>query len=351
MAKIDSENLYYLFNSQYGGNLSEGCDLHPHPPTAPNFIRRKMLTNNGEFNLLCGFAKITRQHRIDVFHTNYFKPLLISSRSVIVIHDILQEIMPQYFSPKLQFIQKTLLPLMARQADAVITVSHFTKTQLLEKYRLNPNKIFVTLEAAANVFRRLELDPSEVLQRYGIEGEYILYVGRLAPIKNIPTMLKAYAKVHRHLGGDLKFVLVGQRDPAFPESEIDGLIDYLEISDSIIFLSSVPTEDMVAIYNLASVFLFMSYGEGFGLPILEAMACGAPVITSDTTACNEIAGNAAIKLPPGNVDQIADAIIMVLKNSGLQKELSEKGLARSDEFKWESCARETLNVFEHVLRR
>lgn len=340
LARIDHENRYCLFNAGYYGGVSL--------PEARNFTRQKMQTNKGEFNLLIGFSQIARKHRIDVFQTNYFKPLFLPCKSVIVIHDILQEVMPRYFPPRLRVFQKTLLPHMARQADAVITVSEFTRDQLLVRYRLNPEKVFVTPEAAAPVFRRLNSDASAVLRQYGIQGEYILYVGRLAPIKNIPGMLQAFAMVHRRMGGALKFVLLGQRDPLFSETEINGLIDRLKIAEGVVRLSSVPTEDLVAIYNHASVFLFMSHGEGFGLPILEAMACGTPVITSNTTACNETAGNAAMKISPDHAADIAEALIMVLENSGIQQDLSEKGLRRSRHFTWEACARKTLNVYEHV---
>lgn len=340
LARLDLVNDYYLFDSESNGARFSDA--------SPNFIRQNTCSNSGVANFLYGFARVAKKHRIDIFQTNYFKPLWMPCRSVIVIHDILQTIMPQYFPFRLRMFQYLFQPYMVRQTDAVITVSNYTKTQLIEKYHINPDKIFVTPEAAAPICRRITSNLSNVSQRYGIDGKFVLYVGRLAPIKNIPVMLKAFAEFLRRNQKPVKFVLIGQKDPSFRETEIDRLVEDLNLSHSVIFHSNVPWEDLVAIYNLASVFLFMSQGEGFGLPILEAMACGTPVIASDSTACSEIAGDAAIKIPPHDVAGIAHALQLVLENCAVQRALSQKGIERAGEFTWEECARKTMKIYEYV---
>jgi len=296
-----------------------------------------------------GFAREARRYQLDVFHTNYLTPIAMPCKTVVTIHDILYEIFPQFFPLFHRCMQKALTPILARRADAVITVSHFSRNLLLELYGLDPAKVHVTLEAAAPCFRPLGKGGEQILCKYGIGGEFILYVGRIAPIKNIPAMLEAFAEVRTRLGKSLQFVLVGQRDPIFREKRIGDYLQKLGISESVILLSGIPISDLVWLYNRARALFFVSYGEGFGLPILEAMACGTPVITSNTTACDEIAGDAAFKICPGDRDAAVHALAQVLEDTALGDSLRQKGLARAAEFSWERCARRTLDIYENCL--
>ena len=158
-----------------------------------------------------------------------------------------------------------------------------------------------------------------------------------------------FAEVRERINKSLKFVLVGHKDLLFEDTEIERVLQALNIWDSVIFLSNIPIGDLVSIYNRAQALIFISHGEGFGLPILEAMACGTPVITSNTTACDEIAGDAAMKVEPENLKEAVHALTQVLENETLRRHLREKGLSRAAEFSWARCARETLALYERCV--
>jgi len=341
LASFDRDDLYFLFNAHY-----ERSPLSMH---TPNFIRQPLVTNSGKYNLLMGFAREAHRNRLDLFHTNYLTPIGMPCKTVVTIHDILFEILPEFFPPFHRRIQKLFTSRLARRADAVITVSQFSRNLLLELYGLDPSKVFVTLEAASSFFRPLGKGGEKVLRKYGIHDDFILYVGRIAPIKNIPGMLEAFVEVRAKMGGHLQFVLVGQRDPIFREHKIENHLKELGILDSVIFLNGIVTSDLVWLYNRAQVLFFVSYGEGFGLPILEAMACGTPVITSNTTACDEIAGDAALKVCPGDKEAAVHALTCILEDTELRKSLKQKGLLHAAKFSWDICAKMTLDIYKSCV--
>lgn len=343
LASIDRNNEYLLFNAHYGDTLLSR--------QSPNFIKQKISNKSGKYNLIFGFGREAQKNKLDLFHTNYIRPVYMRCKTIVTVHDILQEVMPQFFPKHHRLLLKALVPLLLRYTDTILTVSNYTKDLLMDLYNLAPERIFVTHEAAAPCFRCIEDDEQskKVLNKYRIKGEYVLYVGRIAPIKNIPNMLKAFAQAKNKIDKSLKFVLVGQRDPIFEETQLKHVLQWSNLSQSVIFLSMVPTYDLVYIYNHARALIFISYGEGFGLPILEAMSCGVPVITSNTTACNEIAGNAAVKVNPDDLEAATNALIDFIEDEEKRKKYQTNGLKRAAEFSWDRCAKETLWAYEKTV--
>jgi glycosyltransferase involved in cell wall biosynthesis len=192
----------------------------------------------------------------------------------------------------------------------------------------------------------VEVQP--VLERYQLSQPYILYVGSIEPRKNLLRLLQAYARLRKDLPG-WKLVLVGARN-AWKSTPISEEMRKLNLAPWVQLTGYIPEEDLPALYNGAGLFAFPSLYEGFGLPVLEAMACGTPVITSNVSSLPEVAGDAALLVDPYNVEEIAAAMVNVLSDQELSEDLHRRGLERSKEFSWERTAQQTLEVYKKVLR-
>jgi glycosyltransferase involved in cell wall biosynthesis len=191
-----------------------------------------------------------------------------------------------------------------------------------------------------------ELVESIVRDRFNIRKPYVLYVGSLTERKNLVRLLRAFAKIH-HRCPEYLLVLAGPR--SWKQSPIESTVKELNLWEHVQLTGPVTDHELPALYNGASLFAFPSLYEGFGLPVLEAMACGAPVVTSNTSSLPEVAGDAAILVDPLNVEQIAEAMWLVLSQPALAAALREKGLARAAQFTWERTARETVAVYSRAL--
>lgn len=242
---------------------------------------------------------------------------------------------------------KMMLPLSIKQADKIIAISQATKNQIIDVFHVASDKIVVTYLGVSEKYRVIasQVEVKEVLHKYQIEKPYILFVGTMDPRKNLVRLIKAFQIVKRQKN-DIKLVIIGNKGELFLE-ELNKLV----ASGDIILTGYVGEEELVCLYNGASIFAFPSLYEGFGLPILEAMACGIPVITSNVYSMPEAAGDAAILVDPENIKEIANAIIGLLDNQVLRKQLIAKGLARVTQFTWEKTARETLAVYQEIMNQ
>jgi glycosyltransferase involved in cell wall biosynthesis len=233
------------------------------------------------------------------------------------------------------------------KADKIITVSQNTKDDLVEMFNYNPKKIKVIYNGVDNSYKIIDNKKliSEIKDKYDTGKDFLLYVGNIKPHKNIPVLLKALSNIDKQN----KLVIVGKRDKAY--DEIFDIIDQNNLEDRIIFTGFVPDKDLILLYNAATLFVYPSLYEGFGLPPLEAMACGTPVITSNVSSLPEVVGYAAITVDPYNINGLAEEINKVLGNEVLQKAMIKKGIERAKEFTWEKTARETIRVYEEVLNQ
>ena len=235
----------------------------------------------------------------------------------------------------------------AAHADRLIAISNSTRADVIRLLRVDPRKVAATPLAASPRFRPLPRDAvSEVCARYGlVPDRYIYYVGVLEPRKNVPLLLEAFAGIAAELP-DIALVIAGKKGWMY--DEIFARVAALGLQERVHFLGHIPEEDLIGLYNGARVSVYPSLYEGFGLPVLEAMQCGSPVITTNVSSMPEVAGDAALLVGPTDRVALESALRETLGNDALARSLSERGLRRAESFSWERCARETLQVYESL---
>jgi glycosyltransferase involved in cell wall biosynthesis len=320
--------------------------------------------------VLRAFFKIHSRQRGDVFDLKYFPETdilhtpdfvfmapqareLNSARNFVTVHDIIPVVTPQYVQPD-NVVQFTERLAALNEEDWIFTVSQFSADDLCDyASHIDPEKVIPAPLAAAGHFNPCE--DVEILRRvrakYKIpeQGTYLLSLSALEPRKNFELIINSYQDlVMQEKMDDLFLVLVGQEVPGF-KPYLEKYIKTSDIRDRIIFTGFIPDEDLSPIYSGAAAFLFPSFYEGFGLPPLEAMKCGAPVIASNRSSIPEVVGDAGILIDPNSVDELSHAVTRVLNDSSFRKELSEKSLARAVEFSWEKHAEMTVAGYKRAL--
>lgn len=282
--------------------------------------------------------KLCREYKVDVLHTQYFIPFIRSCKIVVTIHDICFEHYSNIFTKKEYITQKLLIPYAAKHSEYVFTVSEHARADIIEHYHLRPEKVIVTYNAVNSGFRRLsedELKEEELRKKFEIGNfDYILSVGNLQPRKNLVRLIEAFNKWKSKTKADSRLVIVGKKAWMF-----DGILKAaIEGSKDIIFTDYVSNEDLVRLYNAAKCFVYPSFFEGFGIPPLEAMACGTPVAVANTTSLPEVVGDAGIYFDPFNVDEIEMAIEKMMSDEGLNNKYAELGMKQSRKFSWKDSA-------------
>ena len=295
-------------------------------------------------------AQVARQNQLELLHdpTGTVPLLLAQTRRVATIHDVFPFFCPKNSTALDWLIYHYWLPIAVRGLDAIITVSEHSKQDILRALPVEADKVIIIPEAASAKYRRLhpgQVQP--VLVRAGIDFPYILYVGSIEPRKNLLRMLEAYAEVRKR-SQKWNLVIVGARN-FWKSSPVKQTIERLDLKSYVHFTGYVAEDELPALYNGASLFVFPSLYEGFGLPVLEAMACGTPVVASKCSSLPEVTGNAALLVDPFKVDEIASAITKMLTDSDLWTEYQWKGLMRATAFSWENTARQTVKVYERLL--
>jgi anaerobic magnesium-protoporphyrin IX monomethyl ester cyclase len=287
----------------------------------------------------------------DVVHfTNGMLPLVSPVPTVVTIHDMSLRLYPRYHPLRRVLLNRPLVDLAARRADAIVTVSETAKRDIVRLYRIDPDRVHVVYEAAAPAFRRVT-EPAElqrVRTKYGFRDRVILYVGTIEPRKNLPTLVEAFARGRRR--GDLDHQLVCVGPYGWLSRDLDERIRRANVADAITFTGYVPFEDLPAIYSLAEMFVYPSMYEGFGLPVVEAMACGVPVITGRAAALAEVGGEAAAHVERLDADGLGDAMAILARNPDRRHELSVRGLERSHRFSWDRAAQQSLEIYRSVAR-
>jgi glycosyltransferase involved in cell wall biosynthesis len=289
-----------------------------------------------------------RHDRLDLFHAQFIVPPFLKCKTVTTIPDIAYEHSPQSFPVHQRAWLKVLVRESARRADHIITVSEYSKRDLIQTYGVSHAKITVTYEGAGDEFVPLDRDKAkeDVARRYKINGEFILYVGRLQARKNLMRLVDAYAFV-RKAGFPHNLVLVGKVDSMF--QPVLSRVRELKLEKDVLLPGYVEASDLPSMYNAAEVFVYPSLFEGFGLPVVEAMACGTPVVTSRGSSLEEVAGDAALLVDPHDERSIAETVIRILADPELRSRLSQAGVTRSDQFSFRNAAQQTVGVYERVL--
>jgi glycosyltransferase involved in cell wall biosynthesis len=288
----------------------------------------------------------------DVAHfTNGMVPLATSVPTVVTIHDMSLTLYPRYHPTRRVLLNRPLVDVAARRADAVITVSESAKRDIVSLYGLDPSRVHVVHEAAAASFRPVrDLETLERVRRqYMLADRIILYVGTIEPRKNLPKLIEGFAK--RRRSGDLRHQLVCVGPYGWRSRGIEDIIERSKVSHAITFTGYVPFADLPAIYSLAEMFVFPSLYEGFGLPVVEAMACGVPVITGPTAALAEVAGSAIEQVDELEADALGEAMVRLARSRERRDCLEQLGIARARMFSWTRAARETLEIYRHAAAR
>ncbi|HEV7377674.1 MAG TPA: glycosyltransferase family 1 protein [Pyrinomonadaceae bacterium] len=299
-----------------------------------------------------GLPLYIRQSAFDLFHgTNYEVPLWSRCSSILTIHDLSLFLHPATHEASLVRRGRRRLPIMARTASRIITPSESVRREVCEHLRIEPSKVVAIPEAPRDIFRPIPIEETiETRRRLQIEDEFILFVGTIEPRKNLLTLLKAFEEI---LGSTVlcpQLVIAGREgwltDELFSHVRKSGVEDHLR------FTGYLTDEDLCALYSSCRAFVYPSLYEGFGLPPLEAMACGAPVITSQIPGITETVGTTAARLiSPTDIQALARSIIELLENENERRRLSSIGLQRAAQFSWERTARLTLEVYTELLRK
>jgi glycosyltransferase involved in cell wall biosynthesis len=294
-----------------------------------------------------GFPRLVARARLDLLHSlHYTRPMRLPCASVVTFHDMTFFLFPHLhtLSKRLYFPQA--MRLSARKANALIADSESTRQDAIRLLGISPARIHTVPLGVSPAFHPVrEAGLLEaVRQRYSLPEHFILYVGLVEPRKNLPMLLRAYQRLPG--GSAPALVIVGRF--GWGVEQVFKLVEALAIQEKVHFSGYVPAEDLPIVYNLADVFVYPSLYEGFGLPPLEAMACGTPVITTAVSSLPEHVGEAGILIPPQDEEALFQALVDILQDPDLRGELSRKGPERAAQYSWNRTAQETLNVYRRV---
>lgn len=291
------------------------------------------------------------RQRLDLYHaTHYVLPLAAPARVVVTIHDIIHLLYPEFLPNRLAFLYaRRMIQHSLARGDRIIAVSQNTRADLMETFGVDGRKIEVIYNGVEDVFRR-RLPDDEVegwLARLGLRRPYLLFVGNPKPHKNLDTVVQAYARARQMAPFDAPLVCVGNRSGS--EFKIRQRAEHLGVGDQVRLLGHVAQEALPAIYQGAELFLYPTLYEGFGLPVVEAMASGVAVITSNTSALKEIAQSYALLVDPLDIPAMAKAIAQCMAEPEHRAALARLGQRRAQDFRWERTARQTLGIYRSVL--
>jgi len=300
---------------------------------------------------LAGLPALLHISPVDVFHgTNYCIPIFAPCPTVVTIHDL--SLLAQAETHEAANVQRgrRRLPIMARRATMIVAPSEWTRREIITHLNIRAERIRVIPEAARETMHpRDETVWREVLGKHGIRRPYLLYVGTIEPRKNLLTLLRAYDELLRATRHRPQLVLCGGR--GWLDDEVFQLVEKLKLQEMVRFTGYVDDGELPALYSAAEVFVYPSLYEGFGLPPLEAMACGAPVVTSNTSSLPEVVGAAGLTVPPRDVAALAQALVKLLDNAAMRQHFSRAGLDQAARFSWERAAIETQAVYNEVVER
>ena len=290
--------------------------------------------------------------RVDAFHApHYVVSPLTRCPYVVTIHDCIHLRFPQYLPNKAaHYYARTMMTMAARRADRILTVSEASKQDILYYLNVPPGKVDVVYNA---LDERLAAPPTDddvarVRERFLLTAPFILYAGNIKPHKNVDRLIEAYSLLRQRGGEDVKLLIIGDEISKYPN--LRRLVHRFQLHKHVRFLGFVPEATLAVLYRLASVFVFPSLYEGFGLPPLEAMAAGTPVITSNVSSLPEVVGDAAVLIDPMDPEAIASAMARVLGDPQLSADLSRRGLERVKVFSWDRSVARIRQIYAEIAR-
>jgi glycosyltransferase involved in cell wall biosynthesis len=322
-------------------------------PHIPRTIQTRLVSGNPYKRLGMDFASHLRRDRPDLLHVQYTGPMFSAAPLVVSVHDVSYLEYPEYFTRFRSTQLRLTVQRTVRRAARILTPSEFSRRAILKHYRLDNDrdndKVVVIPNAVSSRFRVIDRNVAlaAVRRKFGIRGPFVLTVGDLQPRKNHLGLLRAFEEVLR-ARPNLRHQLVFVGKETWSSKELHRAVEHSSIKDRVHFTGFVEDDDLVQLYGATDLFVFPSFYEGFGLPILEAMACGRAVACSNTTAMPEVANASAILFDPRSTEDMARAMIDVLADPELRVRLERLGLHRAAMFSWRRAAEQTLNVYYDV---
>jgi glycosyltransferase involved in cell wall biosynthesis len=340
LAQVDRENQYTIFTTR-----GLKGDLLALPP---NFTVRSSALPTINPRVRVPWEQfvapvLLRLIGADLYHgVLNVMPLASPVPSVVTIHDLSPFLFPQTFRRVNRTYTRWAIKVACRRAAHLLAVSEYTKSEIMRWLHVPAERITVTYNGVAERFRPQDAAAvAELRRRAGLPERFILFVGTLEPRKNLPALLEAYARI----AGDTDAALVIGGGKGWLYDEIFARAEQLNLGQRLHFAGFIPDEELPLWYAAAELFVLPSLYEGFGIPVLEAMACGTPVVTTTSSSLPEVAGDAALTVPPTDIDAMADAMLRLLQQPELRAELIERGVEQAARFTWESTAQRTLGVY------
>lgn len=300
---------------------------------------------------IIGLPRYLKRHPFDLFHgTNFDIPLWRLRPTVVTVHDLSSILYARTHEARNARRGRRRLPIMIRSATQIVTPSESVRSEVADHFQVSGEKLTVVPPAARSIFRPLPPEQTaEPRGRLGVEDNFLLFVGTIEPRKNLVTLLNAYQEVLRATGPQPQLVIAGKS--GWLTDEVFNTVRKLGIEERVRFTGYISDSDLCALYSSCRVFIYPSIYEGFGLPPLEAMACGAPVVTSSIPSIAEVVGDAAIVVAPGKVDDLAKVLVRLLGDEPERRRLSQAGLKRSEHFSWKRTAELMLGVYREARDR
>lgn len=355
LARLDNQNQYFLFTDTNDTQIIKSIAFDLGIENKSNFkIISLSALNRFTWNLFT-LPRYLRDHAVDIYHTQYITPFFVSRKIKIIttIHDVSFRVFPRYIRFSDRFFLNMLIPLSLRRADKIIAVSKFTRDEIIRWYpRVSASKIEVAYNAISENFFHEDCSfetLESVRKKYKLPSEFILYLGTMQPRKNIPALIEAYAQLRKKIP-EIKLVIGGKKDGHNFDFGIDKKIKKYFLEKDVIFPGYIDEKDKPALFRLSCVFCFPSLYEGFGVPIIEAMASGTPVIASNIPAHKEIAGESALFFNPESSKDLEEKLYQVCTDKTLQNSLKEKGEIQIQKFSWKKTAEKMLEIYHKTLR-
>jgi glycosyltransferase involved in cell wall biosynthesis len=348
MLEQDQSNQYTL--------LTSGRPTAEHPfPKAANVRGRSIVIPDRYLNILwyrlrAPLPATLFTGQTDIYHGPDFvlPPLGRSVRKIVTVHDLAFLEHPEYAVPSLAAYLRKVVPNAIARADVIATVSHEVSRTLIKHFQAPQEKLTVVPNGVAPHFRRIT-DPvllGATSNKYHLKHPLVLAVGTMEPRKNHLGLIKAFHQAQKRKHGPAMLAIAGGEGWLYEETR--NLVAELQLERKVRFLGRVSELELITLYSMADVFAFPSFFEGFGIPPLEAMACGAPVITSNTSSLPEVVGEAALQVDPHDIDAMSKAILRLLDDEGLQEELRQKGYEQIKHYTWAASARKMLTIYQKL---
>lgn len=344
--KIDNINDYLLF-------MPENCELKLSFKDNFNLNNITEGTSNNFWDEV-NIPNILKDLNIELYHVPQNGVGIPANKEcgfTITLHDVIPYKMPETVSSRYLKIFNEHIPKIVEMCDGIITVSNYSKKDIMETFNFPEDKIFVTPLASEDIYRPLNRDLSKEISKeyYSISGDFILYVGGFSPRKNIIGLIESFSKLISIYKKDIKLVIAGKRGKSYDSYKKRA--EELNISNKIIFPGFISVDHLPYIYNAAKLFVYPSFYEGFGLPPIEAMSCGVPVIASNATSVPEVVGDGGLLIDPNDVDNLCYSMFRVLLDDELRERLILSGIVKASELSWQKTAQQTLIAYSKISNK